>query len=203
VRLADVHRRTLVECVCAAINPPCRSCDDTGVLLACLEVRDCEVVRICNAAREFVLGGPALRYWGLGRLHEAVEQLCCGTPRKAVEHKAMVTTAEGAAVLPFAPAAFAGLAPARERPPDLIADLPVAFERLGLRLPVPFPPAPEAPQAPGGTAALAGQVATLTERVAQLTEQLSETRSQLRQEQPRAARPPAQRSRRKEGDGGS
>ncbi len=201
MRLAAAHRRTLVDCVCAAINPPCAPCEDTGVLLACLEVRDCEVVRICNAARDFVLGGSALRYWGLGRLHEVVEQVCCAKPRVAGKPMAAVTGAEGAAVLPFTSTAFAG--PAPERPAGLGAELLPALAQLGMRLPVPFPPVGEAQRPADATAALAGQLAALSQRVAQLSEQLSDTRSQLQQERGRAGKPPAQRPRRKEGSGGS
>ena len=68
------------DCVCAAINPPCPPCDDDAVLLACLDVRDCAVVRICSTVREWVVTGPALRYWipQLAGLHQLLEAFCCG-----------------------------------------------------------------------------------------------------------------------------
>ena len=61
--LADLFARIVQDCVCAAVNPPCAPCEDTDVPLACLEVADCTVVRICNAERDYVLSGTALRYW--------------------------------------------------------------------------------------------------------------------------------------------
>ena len=69
----------LLECFCDNINPPCPACTDLGVLLACLEVRDCEVVRICNLERKFVLTPVALRYWFpiLCQIGQAIEEQCC------------------------------------------------------------------------------------------------------------------------------
>ena len=74
------------NCACAAVNPPCPACDDSDVLLACLEVRDCAVVRICSTVRDWVISGPALSYWipELAELHERLEDYCCGAkPRLA------------------------------------------------------------------------------------------------------------------------
>jgi hypothetical protein len=69
------------ECVCESLLPPCPSCDDPGVLLACLKVRDCDVIEICNLGRRFVLSPVALRYWlGGDRLGAILEQFCCGKP---------------------------------------------------------------------------------------------------------------------------
>ena len=81
-QLYEAWVRYLKDCVCAALNPPCASCDDSGVLLACLVVKDCEVVEICNLKRKFVLSGPALRYWlpPLNWLGELLEKLCCPDP---------------------------------------------------------------------------------------------------------------------------
>lgn len=82
---AGAIERFLLDCRCAAINPPCPPCDDTGVLLACFEVDHCKVVKICNTARCYVLAPTTLRYWGL--LDTAVMfKRCCadkpaGTPR--------------------------------------------------------------------------------------------------------------------------
>src|SRR5262249_25466034 len=68
------------NCLCNALNPTCPPCDDPAVLLACLEVEDCTVVRICNLERSFVVSPAALRYWlplsQIGRVFEAV---CCPT----------------------------------------------------------------------------------------------------------------------------
>ena len=82
--LAELFIRFVTDCVCAALNPPCASCEDTDVLLACVEVRDCEVVRICNAERDYVVSGSALQYWlPVGLLHQLIESLCCpAKPRR-------------------------------------------------------------------------------------------------------------------------
>jgi hypothetical protein len=62
-----------------ALNPPCAPCEDTGVLLACLKVRDCEVIEICNLHRRFVMTPVALRYWSsFGAVERFAERLCCG-----------------------------------------------------------------------------------------------------------------------------
>jgi hypothetical protein len=80
--LTEGQVRQVLDCLCAAINPPCPPCDDAAVPLACLEVRDCEVVEVCNASRTFLLSGPNVRYWVpyLGRMGEFLELACCGLP---------------------------------------------------------------------------------------------------------------------------
>ena len=85
----------LVDCICLALNPACAPCDDTGVLLACVEVQDCEVVDICNMSRSFVLTAPAMRYWlpPLRMFGELLEKLCCGDitlPENEKETQAML-----------------------------------------------------------------------------------------------------------------
>lgn len=83
-RLLEALFRYLLDCVCAALHPPCPPCDDPAVLLACLEVEDCEVTEICSLERTWVLTPNALRYWvplfdGLGKLLEA---FCCDLRRR-------------------------------------------------------------------------------------------------------------------------
>ncbi len=71
--------RYLLDCICAALNPPCPPCEDASVLLACLTVEECEVTDICNLERTFVLSSTALRYWVplLQALGSVFEKLCC------------------------------------------------------------------------------------------------------------------------------
>jgi hypothetical protein len=71
----------LRDCICLALNPVCSDCTDARVLLACLQVRDCEVIDICNMSRRFVLSPQALRYWlpPLSALGTLVEKFCCET----------------------------------------------------------------------------------------------------------------------------
>jgi hypothetical protein len=76
--LKHLHERVLRNCLCAALNPKCPDCDDTGVLLACLTVQDCRVKEICLMEREFVFAPTALAYWlPLRLLGEIVEKMCC------------------------------------------------------------------------------------------------------------------------------
>jgi hypothetical protein len=77
--LKDILVEILKECMCMALNPPCAPCDDTGVLLACLKIKDCEVIEICNLHRRFVMTPVALRYWSsFGTVERFAERLCCG-----------------------------------------------------------------------------------------------------------------------------
>jgi hypothetical protein len=79
VHLVSAFLRYLVDCICAALNPPCQPCDDSAVKLACLDVENCEVVKICNLERTYVLTGLAFRYWipFLHKIGEALEHICC------------------------------------------------------------------------------------------------------------------------------
>ena len=75
----NLFNSILKDCICNAINPPCPDCDDMGVPLACITMKDCKVVDICNLERTFVLTWPTMRYWipEIGQLGNAVEKLCC------------------------------------------------------------------------------------------------------------------------------
>jgi hypothetical protein len=68
------------ECFCNAILPPCASCEELGVLVACISVLDCEIVEICNLERRFVLTPVNLRYWApeIDAVGESIEAACCG-----------------------------------------------------------------------------------------------------------------------------
>jgi hypothetical protein len=72
----------LRSCFCNTLNPSCPSCDDPGVLLACLTVEECKVKDICNLDRQFVLSPVTLRYWvpQITLLGETVEKFCCPDP---------------------------------------------------------------------------------------------------------------------------
>jgi hypothetical protein len=77
-RLVRVYIRMLENCICDALLPACPPCDETGVLLACLEVRDCQVVDICNLERRFVLTAPNFRYWfPVYAFGDLLERFCC------------------------------------------------------------------------------------------------------------------------------
>jgi hypothetical protein len=77
-QLVAIFLELLSECICMAFLPPCEPCDDTGVEIACIRVKDCEVIEICNLSRRFVLSPMALRYWsGFGRLETALRMFCC------------------------------------------------------------------------------------------------------------------------------
>ncbi len=77
-QLARIVIEYIVDCVCLAFNPPCAPCDDTAILLACLEIEDCEVVDICNMSRRFVLSPAALRYWlPVSLIGDLLRKFCC------------------------------------------------------------------------------------------------------------------------------
>ncbi|MDH6213447.1 hypothetical protein [Streptomyces pseudovenezuelae] len=81
--LSVAVRRFVTDAACATLNPPCGDCTDTDVLLAYVELKGCDVVRICSATREQVLpGGSAYGEWlpKLYRLRELAERLCCEPP---------------------------------------------------------------------------------------------------------------------------
>lgn len=77
--VAEKCLQFISDCRCNALLPPCSTCTDTGVLLACVTVKDCCVTEICNLDREFVLTGPNLRYWfpEIQELGCLIEQCCC------------------------------------------------------------------------------------------------------------------------------
>jgi len=78
LELVQVLLEYLIDCVCLALNPPCGECDDTALLLACVEVKGCDVVDVCNLSRRFVLSPAALRYWlPVDLIGKAFEYLCC------------------------------------------------------------------------------------------------------------------------------
>lgn len=77
-QLVAYWKRLMRDCVCRALLPPCPPCDDPAVLLATLEIRDCEVLDICNLERKLVLTGPNIRYWfPVDLLGDLLESLCC------------------------------------------------------------------------------------------------------------------------------
>jgi hypothetical protein len=79
-KLNAALRRFVTDAACSTLNPPCTDCTDTDVLLAHLELEDCDVVRICSATREQVLpGGSQYGEWlpKLYRLRELAERVCC------------------------------------------------------------------------------------------------------------------------------
>jgi len=66
------------ECICEVMNPPYTHPGDPAVLLARVDVRECDVVEICNMERRLVLSPAAVQYWVGGPLHGLLEQYCCG-----------------------------------------------------------------------------------------------------------------------------
>ena len=177
--LAELVARLVRDCICAAFDPPCAPCEDPDVLLACLEVCDCTVVRICNAERDYVVSGSALRYWlPTGPLREWLESFCCPSERCRD-----VARAEPGG-LAFSEAGFRAGEPVAATPWDVLGlpdpghMLRDAMERGAARVApaVPEPP-PEADRADAG--ATAQQVAALAERVAELTERLTQGQARL------------------------
>jgi hypothetical protein len=179
--LTELVARAVRDCICAAFDPPCAPCEDTDVLLACLEVRDCTVVRICNAERDYVISGPALRYWlPTGLLRQFLELFCCPPDRG---RDAVRAEAGG---LAFSEAGFGAGEPVATRPWDLLglpdpADmLREVMEPSGAARAAPAAPRVPPPAAGGADAdAAAQQVAELAGRVAELTKQLLLSQARL------------------------
>jgi hypothetical protein len=176
------------DSICAAFDPPCALCDDTDVLLACLEVCDCTVVRVCNAKRDYVISGSALRYWlPTGSLHEWLESFCC-PPARGRD----VTQAETGR-LAFAEAGFGIGEPVTPTPWDLLELRDPAhilrdiMERAGaawaasaVRQPLPAAAGADVSATADQVTALSEQVAELAERLIQSQARLDETQADLR-----------------------
>jgi hypothetical protein len=158
---ADAVRRFLVDCVCAAFNPPCPPCDDTGVLLACFEVDHCKVVRICSTVRCYVLAPTTLRYWGLLDT-SSLASACCS--QKAVD-KSRPSLGEGSFRLARMQPELAYVPPTQQHFAHLAAldHLVTLSERL-----VSKPAANLARAREAEVADLKGMVAALTNRIVTL-----------------------------------
>ena len=78
-KLLRAFLRYLLDCICAALLPPCPECEDPAVKLACLELALCDVEDICNLERTFLLTAYNMRYWipFLHEIGEQFERLCC------------------------------------------------------------------------------------------------------------------------------
>ncbi|GAB7044473.1 MULTISPECIES: hypothetical protein [Catenuloplanes] len=81
VTLGGALSRHVTDTATAAVRPPCADCADPDVLLAEVEVTDCEVVRVCATGREQVLpGGPGYAAWApsVAEARELATRLGCG-----------------------------------------------------------------------------------------------------------------------------
>jgi hypothetical protein len=87
-KLEQALRRYAAECACGALLPPCPDCDDPCVPLAVIEVRECNVVHVCNLERRMAVTGTALSYWiPMQRLMGLLDTLCCELPREVVAER--------------------------------------------------------------------------------------------------------------------
>jgi hypothetical protein len=170
-RLVAAWLRFWQDCICRALLPPCPPCDDTAVLLACLEVESCEVVRICNLERTFVPTAVALRHWvPLHLLGELVERLCCRdlrwpelpdferTPTINLRSTlpSLVTFARESVLNTEMLSAFRGLAPQPAEPPAAPTPVPESAAAL----------------APGDLESLRADLETLARKNAELEKRL-------------------------------
>jgi hypothetical protein len=88
IELEQALRRYAAECLCGALLPPCPDCDDPCVPLAVIEVRECEVVHVCNLERRIALTGTALSHWiPRERLMGVLDQICCELPREPIKRR--------------------------------------------------------------------------------------------------------------------
>ncbi|MFF8958580.1 hypothetical protein [Streptomyces sp. NPDC014894] len=173
--------RFVTDAACSATVPPCSDRTGADILLARVELDDCDVVRVCFAAREQVLpGGWAYGAW-LPRLHrvrELAERLCC---RPLPEYRPPDIPAEGPVPRPYAEALLDDPTPTGELAELLALLLPTAPEE----------PRPAAPAEPAGSPA---ELRLLSARVTELTAALDGLRAQLdgvrEQTGPRREQPP-------------
>jgi hypothetical protein len=78
-KLTAAVTRFVTDAACATLTPPCGDCTDSDVLLAHLELDDCDVLRVCSGTREQVLpGGSSYGEWlpKLYPLRELADRLC-------------------------------------------------------------------------------------------------------------------------------
>jgi hypothetical protein len=82
VSLVNALDRLFEDCFCHALNPPCTPCKDQRVLIACLEVKNCKVIEICNMKRNYVISPTAVRYWlpWISEIGKVMEKSCCESP---------------------------------------------------------------------------------------------------------------------------
>jgi len=93
--LEQALQRYAAECVCGALLPPCPDCDDACVPLAVIEVRECEVVHVCNLERRIALTGTALSHWiPRERLMGVLDQVCCQLPREPIPDRRVLAVPE-------------------------------------------------------------------------------------------------------------
>lgn len=79
-RLSAALTRYVTDVACASVLPPCAPAQDGDVLLARLDLGDCEVLRACAAERpQWLPGGPGYAAWApvLYRARELAEEVCC------------------------------------------------------------------------------------------------------------------------------
>ncbi|MGN9908582.1 hypothetical protein ACTMTJ_13650 [Phytohabitans sp. LJ34] len=79
-RLSTALTRYVTDVACASVLPPCAPANDGDVLLARLELSDCEVLRACAAERpQWLPGGPGYAAWApvLYQARELAEEVCC------------------------------------------------------------------------------------------------------------------------------
>jgi hypothetical protein len=167
-QLAGIFVKIYKECICMAINPPCAQCDDTDVLLACLTVKDCDVVDICNLARDLVLSPAALSYWlSWDRLQAQLEAFCCPDlpctphqPSETVTLQRPPFNLERLGAPPAAgqpPPAAGQPPPASGQPPPAAGQPPPASEQPPPAAGQPPPAAGQPPPAAGQPPPAAGQ----------------------------------------------
>jgi len=65
LQLVGLLLQYMLDCICHQLLPPCSpDPNDDRLILACVTVRNCKIVDICNfACREFAGGFPSMKYW--------------------------------------------------------------------------------------------------------------------------------------------
>lgn len=84
LQLAGFLLQYMLDCLCHQLLPPCQpDPHDNRLILACVTVRNCKIVDICNfACRKFSGGFPSMNYWMsiipiIPILGYLVKSMCC------------------------------------------------------------------------------------------------------------------------------
>jgi hypothetical protein len=169
-RLGPALLRYVSDAACASILPPCAEAGDGDVLLAHVELDECEVVRACTTGRQqWLPGGPGYAAWApiLYQARELAAQVCCQpVPEPSISD---TSAPEGPVHLGYAHGLLLG-----EPEPTPLDEL------LGLLLPAPEEqrPAP-APAIPGPAATDTAETAALRREVAELRDLLGGLTSEV------------------------
>ncbi len=213
--LVTIFVKLLKDCVCNAVIPPCGDCADTGVLLACIKVKKCEVIEICNLSRRFVISPVAMRYWLSGdRIEQWLRQKCCACrpckketpayPEEAAELQGETRAplgaeiAQDARLVQAAALAVASLQPAKSPDRPRFAHIIAAFGGLAGDRVYAQPPDSQRTTVPQFILGMVKDqvVQDLSQRINEMDDKISELQAQIKKPAEESKKPTRQTKRR-------